>query len=125
MPNDYEDLFPGLDPNNPSDAVLDLDFDGASFLEEFLSGTDPTDGSSVFRIEDISEPTPSVIRIQFDAQAGRSYTVQFSDSLVEGSWEKLTDVPADPALRPGHVVTDNPPGENRFRVYRLVTPIVP
>ena len=48
MPNWFEDLHSGLDRENPFDAVLDLDSDGLTNLEEYQNGTDPnnpdTDG---------------------------------------------------------------------------------
>lgn len=42
MPDDWE-LKYGLDPNNPMDALLDLDNDSLMNLEEYKLGTDPTD----------------------------------------------------------------------------------
>ena len=49
LPNWWEDQF-GLSKTNAADATLDLDGDGASNLNEFLSGTKPNDAASVFRI---------------------------------------------------------------------------
>jgi|TARA_B110000483_G_scaffold232747_1_gene300719 subtilisin-like proprotein convertase family protein len=52
MPDAWEIRF-GLDPNDPSDSVLDQDGDGISNLEEFLAGTPPAgsldiDGNSKY-----------------------------------------------------------------------------
>jgi hypothetical protein len=41
MPDDWESRH-GLNPHDPSDAVLDNDHDGYTNLEEYLNGTDPT-----------------------------------------------------------------------------------
>lgn len=38
---DEQELQLGMDPNNPADALLDLDHDGLNALEEFRAGTDP------------------------------------------------------------------------------------
>ncbi|MGM0767457.1 MAG: hypothetical protein ACQEV6_05495 [Pseudomonadota bacterium] len=50
LPDEWEVRY-GLDPNDPSDADADLDNDGLSNREEFLSGTDPsnpdTDGDGL------------------------------------------------------------------------------
>ena len=45
MNNSWETAH-GLDPNNPADAALDKDGDGASNLVEYLAGTDPGGGSA-------------------------------------------------------------------------------
>lgn len=45
MPDDFE-LKYGLDPSNPSDALLDLDNDGLTNLEEFKAKTDPTNSDT-------------------------------------------------------------------------------
>jgi len=39
MPDDFE-IAQGLDPNNPADALADLDFDGLTNLQEYQTGTD-------------------------------------------------------------------------------------
>jgi len=47
MPDDWEDMFLGLNKNDPSDRDEDiLDNDGLSNLEEFQNETDPTDPDS-------------------------------------------------------------------------------
>jgi len=46
MPNWFENRYPGLDRDNPSDAALDPDGDGRTNLEEFRNGTDPTNPAS-------------------------------------------------------------------------------
>jgi len=42
MPDDWEKSY-GFNPNDPSDASKDFDGDGATNLQEFQAGTDPTD----------------------------------------------------------------------------------
>jgi hypothetical protein len=42
MPDDYE-VSKGFNPNNPADAALDFDGDGATNLAEYLAGSDPID----------------------------------------------------------------------------------
>ena len=51
MPDDWE-LAYRLDPNIPADAAIDTDGDGATNLEEYMNGTDPT---STVEYEDAPE----------------------------------------------------------------------
>jgi hypothetical protein len=125
MPDDYEDSIPGLDANNPADAALDLDADGASNLEEYLAGTVPNDGASVFAVDSLTLLPSGDIELRFEAKANKAYSVMVSSTLEPGSWQKLTDVAADSVLRPAVVVTDNRPYAGGLRGYRVVTPPVP
>lgn len=125
MPDSYENQYSGLYANDPADAALDLDFDGATNLDEYLAGTVPNNPASVFGIESLIRLTSGDVEIRFEAKANKAYSVLVSSTLESGSWQKLTDVPADPALRPSVVVTDNRPYVSGFRGYRVVTPPVP
>ena len=125
MPDDYENQTPGLDANNPADAALDLDSDGASNIDEFLAGTAPHNPASVFGVDSLTLLPSGGVEIRFEALANKAYTVLVSGSLDPDSWQKLTDIPAEPALRPAMVVTDPGPHGSGFRGYRVVTPPLP
>jgi hypothetical protein len=120
MPNDWE-LANGLDPADPSDAAGDRDGDGMSNLEEYRSGTDPNNPASYLRIDAI-QVVGGQAWIEFIAVAGKTYTVQFRDSLTGGAWQTLGNVPAQPVTQsitlPHNVGTPQ-------RYYRLVTPAQP
>jgi hypothetical protein len=90
-------------------------------MQEYLAGTSPTDPSDYLRVQAVIPGNPVVI--QFIAVAGKTYTCQYSDSLVSGTWKKLSDISAQATT--GSVnVTDLEPA-NRERFYRLVTPAQP
>ena len=97
LPDDWE-LAHGLNPNDGSDAALDSDHDGMSNLQEYLAGTDPQDAQSVLRAE---MPNDGTRRVQFEAVAGHDYMVEYRESLTDGAWQALTNVPAQdwPAAR--------------------------
>lgn len=59
---------------------------------------------------------PSVVRLSFAAEAGRTYVIEFRESLSEGVWKELTNLPARGEDGPA-VITD-PLGE-QARYYRL------
>lgn len=125
MPDAYENSIPGLDANNSADAALDLDFDGATNLDEYLAGTAPNDPASVFGVDSLTLLPTGHAEIRFAAQANKAYSLMVSSTLQPGSWQKLTDVAAAPALRPEVVVTDTTAYPGGFRGYRIVTPPVP
>jgi hypothetical protein len=105
-----------------ADAALDTDGDGLTNADEFALGTDPRDPASRFSTIP-SSSIPGEMLIRFTAQPGRTYTVQFKNSLGETSWHKLTDIAAGEAVRELEV-RDNP-GEEGARFYRVVTPREP
>jgi hypothetical protein len=103
---------PGADP----------DQDGLTNLQEYLAGTDPTSASSRLWIE--IEPITGANRtLRFDAVAGKTYTVQYRDSLGYGAWQKVADVPVQATAGPAEVVDSDAAALTRF--YRAVTPAQP
>jgi hypothetical protein len=99
------------------------DFDDDSMLDqqEYWAGTSPTDPADNLRF--LSIATGNLVALQFQAVAGKSYTVQYRPAIDHGDWQKLADVP--PQTVTGLVTVTDPeplPGE---RFYRLVTPALP
>jgi hypothetical protein len=119
MPNSWETAN-GFNPNSAADANLDADHDGMSNLSEYQAGTDPRNQASRFTSSLTYEGEVPTIR--FLAKAGRSYTVQYSDSL--GTWSKLADIA--PQAFDGEVAIADPgsAGEPK-RFYRILTPAQP
>jgi len=111
----------GFDPTLPNDAAADPDNDGMSNLAEFLSGTNPRDASSSFRVE-LADTTDNSLAIRFTAQPGRVYRVEYTDRLFPASWTGLSDVPSGGAVRT-IVVSDSTLIDQRpMRFYRVVIP---
>lgn len=77
MPDWWENRF-ALDPQNGTDGALDADADGHSNEREFLAGTDPRDGRSVFRILGIERETGG-LKVRFTTVLGRSYRFEQSN----------------------------------------------
>jgi hypothetical protein len=82
---DYWEIANGLDPSNPSDALMDPDDDGQTNLQEFLAGTNPRDKASVLRISSIIREG-GTLRLWFSSVAGKSYTIEQTPSLSERVW---------------------------------------
>jgi Tol biopolymer transport system component len=72
------------------DGTGDFDGDGATDLFEFQTGTNPTDPTSVFRAEIVYTGTagqdPIII---WPVALGKSYSVQFKNSLSDPGWQGL------------------------------------
>ncbi len=61
------------------------------------------------------------ILLQFQAAAGQSYTVYWSDNIVAGHWQVLATLPAGAGTRLEEVSDDLAPAAAQ-RFYRLATP---
>jgi hypothetical protein len=117
LPDSWENAH-GLNPNDATGvngAGGDPDHDGLSNLEEYLAGTDPRDASSTLRLQILPG---TLMMLQFIAQAGRGYTIEYRDALSTGSWQILTHVPPSSSATLVQV-PDSPTGT---RFYRLRTP---
>jgi hypothetical protein len=118
----------GLDPENldgQSGANDDPDGDGSSNQHEWLAGTSPLDGNSVFGIVSVSNPAGGGGDIGLDATGvvlrwrtvpGRQYVVEATDSPT-GGWTAVSGL----LLATGEEMewTDSLPGARRF--YRIGT----
>ncbi len=62
--------------------------------------------------------------LEFNAVAGRAYSILWRDFVESGAWIKLTDVPSAGATQPVQLIDDTL-GSRSQRNYRIVTPPVP
>jgi hypothetical protein len=117
-----QEAIAGTDPWNPVDANADTDGDGFTNLQEWMAGTDPLDARSRPALEIL--PLPAGYRFRFVAEPGRSYTIQYADSLPAAGWRKLRD--QAPGLDARLIELTMPqPTSPTARFFRLVTPIQP
>jgi len=79
-----------------------------------------TIGATLLEIDRITKDA-STVRLYFDADGGKTYTVQKSDSLAPGSWTRLTDVSGVS----GEVEVTDTEATPAQRFYRVVTPAEP
>lgn len=73
---------------------VDPDGDGFGNEQEFIAGSDPRDGASVFDVR-ISPSTGNTgVELAFGSATGRYYTLYYSTDLVNGKWAMLgTNMP--------------------------------
>jgi hypothetical protein len=119
--DDRWELQHGLNPNSAADAELDGDNDGVSNLNEFLSGTDPRDGTSALRLV-VAGVSSGGVRLAFQTQAGRAYVAEYSDDVSSASWTTLTLVPAAAATGEVVITDATPVTERPTRFYRIAAP---
>ena len=90
---DLWERYHQLDPNDPSDAFSDRDFDGSNALAEFNTRTDPADPQSVHRIQVTLvpragiQPRPRYINVRWSRYPGLTYELETSNDLV--AWQKV------------------------------------
>jgi Tol biopolymer transport system component len=77
-------------PGDHSLAQDDADGDGFSNLQEFLGGTDPTDGQSFLKVQ-ISAPdaVSNTATLNWPTVAGKSYQVQYKTNLDDPMWSNF------------------------------------
>jgi len=102
------------------DPLADNDGDGMKNLAEYTAGTDPTNALSYLKIDSIAANGGATLR--FGAASNRTYSVEFTDALGVGLWQKLVDVVAQTNAH-AEVIADLNYTTNRF--YRLATPRQP
>jgi hypothetical protein len=71
--------------NLSRDGAGDQDGDGQTDLQEFLAGTNPTNGGSILRVLTITPMDGGSTTVVWSAVVGRSYVVQYKDSL-DSNW---------------------------------------
>jgi hypothetical protein len=109
LPDDWQQLNFGKLRPSPNE---DTDGDGATNLEEFLAGTDPTDPASVLRTR-ISAREQGLY-IEWNAIAGNYYQLQVTSDF--SSWSNIG------TPRFAHSDTDSLPctGPGQVRYYRVI-----
>ena len=90
MPNQYESNY-GFRTSDASDAPVDSDGDGMSNLQEFRAGTNPRDATSRLRTSTI-DSSAGAPRIGFVPVAGKSYRLEYSESLSPAGWNLLSAI---------------------------------
>ena len=121
---DWWETLHGLNPNLAADATLDTDGDGQTNKAEYLAGTDPRNANDTLRAS-ITTNTPGQFHIQFTAQPGHAYTIQYKNLLTDALWTTLTQIAAPPSAPQAVDFTDTTVGANTKRFYHVVTPQVP
>lgn len=85
LPDGWEQLHFGDLSRNGTD---DFDHDGASDAFELLAGTAPNNSNSFLKIK----PNPVIgggVTIEWEANAGRSYRLQYKNALSDPTWQTL------------------------------------
>jgi hypothetical protein len=67
----------------------DSDGDGATDLQEFLAGTDPTNPASALRLSEPQLQTNRTVRFEWPSASGRVYQLQVSNDLA--LWQTVAD----------------------------------
>lgn len=88
IPDTWRLLNFGTVSNELSAADADPDGDGASNWEEYIAGTNPLDGTSVFKFSPSAAPGVSGFALQWSSAVNKLYTLQSAPSLG-GPWSTI------------------------------------
>jgi hypothetical protein len=81
LPDDWQAGHWGTNPAGWPSPASDTDGDGASDLQEFLAGTDPSDAASVLKVQILANPAG--IQVVWNTQPGLIYQIQSSPDASE------------------------------------------
>ena len=98
-----------------SRAQDDADGDGMSNLEEYLAGTNPTDPTSVFRLQITGEVSGSGAVLNWTAMPGRGYQLEYKNELSDPAWQAAPGTP----FVAGNLGTLGIPADQPSRFYRI------
>jgi hypothetical protein len=111
IPFDWMEYYFGTDTSFWPSASADNDGDGATTLQEYLAGTNPTNAASVLRVR--LQPTMQGLFLNWNTHPGLIYQMQTSSNLT--SWSSL----GGPRFAPGALDSMNV-GGSRAAFYRVI-----
>jgi hypothetical protein len=123
IPDAWEYLYFGT---TNIDVNADSDGDGASNLQEYLAGTDPTESDSVLRITAFATPSGGTLpHMTWDSVPTRAYYIQKNFDLTTTNWldSGLGLIAPDGASTTRSFSDTNAPA--RFYRVRAVRPLMP
>jgi Tol biopolymer transport system component len=99
------------------DGTGDFDHDGQTDREEFLAGTNPTSDESLLRVITVSSINGGNTTLIWLAVPGRTYRVQFKDSVEQAEWQQL---PVDVTAIASTASAVDSGGTHAHRFYRVL-----
>jgi hypothetical protein len=118
LPDDWETSH-RLDPRDSTGdngANGDPDGDGVTNFQEYQTGTDPKDVSSVLRITSVAYGSDGAT-VGFGAVAGRHYRLEYWDLINSPVWTKVTDLVV---AQTGPITVVDRASDVQKRFYRVV-----
>ncbi|MDX1952136.1 MAG: fibronectin type III domain-containing protein [Verrucomicrobiota bacterium] len=114
LPDDWQQVYWGLESAKWPSSTADSDGDGASNHKEFLAGTNPTDPASVLAAE--MQLTEQGFRLVWNTQPGLLYQVQSNQNLNTPVWENV----GLPRFAVGHTDSIPATGVTSLGYYRVI-----
>jgi hypothetical protein len=116
IPDVWEVRYFGETNAVDGEASNDPDHDGMNNLKEYLSGTNPTNAASVFKIEESTTASPTGMVLRWSSVENKWYAIQTSTNLFAGFNEvTISNIPATPTMNTQTVIVD----QVESRYYRV------
>ena len=113
LPDDWE-VGNGTDCTSGDDAAGDADGDQRTAWEEYVAGTNPTNGGNFQRLEIGPGGISNGWKISFASVTGRIYRVEVATNLAPAEWQPLaTNLSGTSAWQ--DVIDTNPASPRYFR----------
>jgi hypothetical protein len=77
----------GTTTNAESCAACDADGNGMSNLQKYVTGTNPTNAASVFRLQITAQASANSVLLNWPEVPGRSYQLQYKTNLTDAVWQ--------------------------------------
>jgi hypothetical protein len=122
LPDSWQSQYFGTATAPEAAPEVDADLDGSSNTEEYLAGTIPSSPSSALRLYSVVDGSGHV-QLLFETAAGRTYSLQYRESLSSAAWIKFHDL--GPVEFPGLISVPTDLIRRAERYYRIVTPAQP
>ncbi|MEM7394780.1 MAG: hypothetical protein AAF492_20805, partial [Verrucomicrobiota bacterium] len=115
--DDEWELLHGLNPSDPTDALINSDGDPFNNRDEFIADTDPANPTDYFWIREL-RIMPGGLEVLFAASCCRIYSLQVLDPMNASNWLEVIGQQDMPGTGGGMILVDPQGATNRM--YRVV-----
>jgi hypothetical protein len=92
----------------------DYDQDGVNDLQEFLAGTDPTNGGSIFQVLTLTHPAGGSVTAFWASIPGKTYRLQYKTDVLSAPWNNVAGDVVATTTTASKTVSTSPGAQAQF-----------